>query len=307
MIESLVYQTKSGGAKESGEQLVWTPAPTDPVRYGHGALVVGDEMFMAGGFNPSGTIVTTFQKYNFITKQWTTLAPLLASGLRYSTLINVNGDIRPVGLGNRKDAYALTGNAWRSLGSSPEWITYGYVSGWYKGKFYQIGGDGSTVNGVQRTRQSFVEWDPATDKWTVLLNTPFPGTYACGGVIGDKFWVYGGNGVVAGTPYIWFYDFITKVWTQGPQHPSGLGRAQCFYASRGDRIIIGAGTDVTNGRSREVYAFDLTSMGWERLKDVDVAGFTSGSSVVYDNKIWVYGGIAGGALNQFFSYDITRS
>jgi len=308
MIELLNHRNKvGGGSQESGEQLVWTSAPTEPERYGHSLLAVGDEMFMAGGLNGSGAYPTTFQKYNFLTKQWAVLAPLPTTGLRYSALIAVNGDIRPVGLSNRKEAYALTGNAWRSLGTAPEWVCYGYISGWYNGKFYQIGGDGTTVNGVTRTRQTFVEWDPATDKWTILPNIPFPSMYAAGGVVGNKFWVYGGNGTLAGTPYMWTYDFITKVWSQGPMHPSGQSRAQTFSGSLGNRIIVGGGTDAVNGRSKEVYVFDLGTMGWERLKDLE-SGISATCAVVYDDKIWVHGGqAAAGILSKFFSYDIKRS
>ncbi|MNM20177.1 N-acetylneuraminate epimerase [compost metagenome] len=302
------WDGSSGGPKESGEQINWTTAPTDPIRSLHSAIAVGDEMFMAGGFNNAGIAVATFQKYNFITEQWTTLSPMLATGLRASALINVNGDLRPLGLSNRKDAFALTGNIWRALGTAPEWVCYGYVAGWYNGKLYQIGGDGTTVNSVTRTRQMFLEWDPVTDKWTILPNLPFSSLYAVGHVVGTKFWVYGGNGSNAGTPFMWSYDFVTKTWVQGPSHPSGQARSQCFSANIGNRIIVGGGTDAVSKRTKEVYVFDIGLLAWERLKDLET-GAQSASCVVYDDKAWIYGGYAidGSLQNKFFSYDIKRS
>lgn len=306
MIELLNTGRQGGGGppKESGEQITWGSAPTEPVRFGHGAVLVGDEMYLAGGFGESGTLVPNFHKYNFLTKQWANLANMNLATLRYSSLLFYNNDIRPLGLSNRKDAYAISGNVWRSLGSSPDWNVYGNVSAWWGGKLYVAGGDGLTVNGVTRTRQTFVEWNPVTDTWTILPNLPFISLYSIGGVIGDKLWITAGNGVNNGTPFIWFYDFITKVWTQGPSHPSGSVRAQMVGGVIDKRIIVGGGNDGA-GHSKEVCAFDMDTMSWERLKDFDEP-CTGGTAVVYDDKLWVYGGRTPTAISKFFSYDLKR-
>lgn len=305
MIELLPYSRKApSGGKETGEQAILPVTITEPKRFGHGAVVAGNEMFMGGGFNSTSAVVTNFHKFNFLTKQWTNLAPLPLVGLRYSALLRVGNDIRPYGLSDRKDAFAITGNAWRLLGNSPEWMMYGYVHGWHNGKLYVAGGDGSTVNGLARNRKTVLEWDPVADKWTFLPDLPFLSIYSVGGIAGGKLWIYGGNGVNAGSPYIWFYDIATKVWTQGPIHPSGLSRALSFGASNGNRLIMGGGTD-TNGRSKEVYVFDLDTYAWEQLPDIAVP-MTGASAVVYDEKIWIFGGQNTAVLNSFFSYDIRR-
>lgn len=149
----------------------------------------------------------------------------------------------------------------------------------------------------------FDEFDPATNKWTVLPDAPRPRDHVSVAVADNKLLVAGGrlstariNQVINTTiPETDLYDFSSGKWTTlAPEHNIPTMRAGHTAVAYGNKILlIGGESGTQEAAHQEVEAFNLDTNQWEKFPSLHQG--RHGTQAVFLNKK-VY--IAAGSANR---------
>lgn len=171
-------------------------------------------------------------------------------------------------------------------------------------KLYMFGGfDGSDY------LAEMWEYDPATLTWTLLYNssseTGDSGTAPCGrqgsGMVsyGSDLYIFGGSWDDSGYQYsdaIWKFSTVSNTWIKIVDGGGPVGRQSHGLVIISDDIYVIGGV---NGASIEtelgdMWSYNITGDTWTMLANTFVPALTVSSArhsaVVYDGKIYVYGG-----------------
>jgi uncharacterized repeat protein (TIGR03803 family) len=186
------------------------------------AAVLGGEIYVIGGYNTSGTVLTDVQIYNPTTNKWSTGTPLpTATGASSAAVVN---NILYVFGGST--ATAVTGAVWAYSPKTKAWTSMapmltarnGTLAVVEKNSVYVMGGNlGGGANFVATVES----YNPATNMWTE--ETPMDGAkdYAGGGLIGTT--IVAADGAVASgqiTGDTEGYNATTNEWSELTADPT---------------------------------------------------------------------------------------
>ncbi len=200
----------------------WTEkAPMIVGRGEHAVAVFDGKIYVTGGNDYDGNVVSVVEVYDPVADTWTQVADLPtprhhhASAAVDSLIYVVGGRQGYWGttytMISMVEAYSPASNTWYSIGDMP-YPRGGLSAAGMGDKLYIFGGE---IPGIFEESE---EYDPATDTWRLLtpMLTPRHGTAAA--VVGDTAFIIGG-GRVSGM----FYDdsnegFVLGTCTDDPDH-----------------------------------------------------------------------------------------
>jgi N-acetylneuraminic acid mutarotase len=184
----------------------------------------------------------------------------------------------------------------------------------YNGKLYIV--NGITHGHTSGTTNMFDEYDPATQKWTVLPNAPHIRDHSTATVVNNKLYAVGGRNTSLHDPnnFMSFfdktvlevdcYDFKTGTWTSlDAKLPLGTGGGTLvnlnnkLYYMGGER----ATATTPNGPQKDVYCLDLAKpRQWVKIANLNLAR-NGTSATVLNGKIYLAGGSRGEIAVEVFS------
>ncbi|XP_037778566.1 uncharacterized protein LOC119575159 [Penaeus monodon] len=144
---------------------------------------------------------------------------------------------------------------------------------------------------------------------------------------GDKLVVFGGELCMSNETPLWIYHPQTRMWRKwrwagagasGARMGGGSERGRIGGASgptgrrghtalmAGDSMIIYGGYQDLRGSSSEIWSFNVVEETWSQIssRGEQPAGRHAHSAVLYDNQMWVYGGMTDlQERNDFWRFD----
>ncbi|HDM37911.1 MAG TPA: hypothetical protein ENG55_02485, partial [Candidatus Omnitrophica bacterium] len=169
--------------------------------------------------------------------------------------------------------YSISNNKWERLANSI--LYYGNGGGgitYYNGKIYSWEGG---------NRSGFAEYDPATDTWTSLANTPSTMYWGCvmqGAQDAGEDYIYALRGNKTST--FWRYKISTNTWEAMADVPGSVWEGGCLlYPGTGDYMYATRGYSST-----DFYRYSISNNTWEALANVDGPkrnGIRSQDTLVY--------------------------
>lgn len=158
---------------------------------------------------------------------------------------------------------------WTSMSPPPSPLVYP-KGVWAGDRMVVIGMAGSTVGEVAEERAIGLSYDPATDRWTRLAESPLP-TLGDQSLVwtGDRLIVWGGSLGEEARADGASYDPQTDTWEELPDAPL-KGRFDHFAAWIGDRMLVwggGAGEEVSRVEYLDGATYDPHARTWAKLPD----------------------------------------
>ncbi len=284
----------------------WITKTSLPINRGElGGALIGDRIYLAGGFSDIGGGATDFQIYTPATNAWT-LGPKMPVGLHHPNVGSANGKLYVLGgcdhtrrpdpgpnnspwLGSHHAfEYDPGTNMWRTLKPLAHTAAASGVAYW-GGKLYVIGGvdtNGIVLNLVQ-------EYDPETDTWREMANMPIAREHIGVAVLDSLIYVVAGR--TAGLSYksitnFQAFDPNRNEWHILPNLPtarSGLALA----AANGRLYALGGewGDDVNGPASFDLNEeYDVVKKSWRTAAKMGYArnGFTA---INYHDTVYAIG------------------
>jgi N-acetylneuraminic acid mutarotase len=278
----------SGGAGNAWASLALMIEPRQEV----GVAVVGNRIFVAGGFRANGSTANTLEVYDVGTNAWSVAAPM-PTAVNHPGAAAVNG--RFYVIGGALASGASTGavqeydpgrNEWALRASMPT-ARNAVVTGVRAGRIYVAGG---APGG-----RDLEAYDPAADRWEALPAMPTARNHVAGGFVGDRLFAIGGrppNTLAVNEAF----DAVARTWsarTAMPTGRSGHGAAVvrgCVYVFGGE-----GNASRPDGVFPQNEAYDPRANTWETLAPMPTPRHGVGAVAVGDRIF-----IPGGATQQGF-------
>lgn len=154
-----------------------TKTPMKYPRSSHQVVIIDGKIYVMGGSNDSG-ILNTVEEYDHTNNTWTTKTPMHNAKNRYQ-VATINGKIYAIGgltsavsCIKTVEEYDPSTDIWTTKAPMNEARCYHQVAV-VDGKIYAIGGQSITTTAPSTYLNSVEEYDPSTNKWTIIapLNT----------------------------------------------------------------------------------------------------------------------------------------
>jgi len=217
-----------------------TLAVTPAARQQIGAQVVGDKIYMPGGYAASFVPSNVFYIYDIPTNTWST-GPTLptavgdyAIGTYNDNFIYVIGGYNGTSDVNTVQVYDIFANTWTAGTSKSGTAVAGLRGGIANGKIIVAGGYSQTVGGTVNEAQigTIDPLDPYSITWAALSPMPYGTTsrFAAGAML-DRVYFTGGDPTGAGTIALtntFAYNVTTGAWELGPSKPTGVSNVHSF-------------------------------------------------------------------------------
>ena len=148
----------------------------------------------------------------------------------------------------------------------------------------------------------FDEYNPATNAWKILPDSPRPRDHFQAAVVGDRVVVAGGRRTTQRTghvldltvPEVDTYDFKTNAWKTLPASGNlPTQRAGCTAVALDGRVIVIGGESPQKLAHNQTEALDLGSNTWQTLPALQT-GRHGTQAVVHGKRVF----IAAGSANQ---------
>ena len=255
------------------------------------ATLVGDNIYVIGGFDKSGKVLDTAEVYNIKNNSWNTVTPL-PQPLHHTAATTFNGSIYVIG--------GYTNNNW--LPSAKLFIYDTKHDTWIEGSFmptargaltavfidgilYAIGGEGE--NGIMDINEAY---NSKAKTWLSKSPMPTARHHAASAVVDGNVYVIGGR--IEGTFPITnvnvteMYDPKTDIWMT--LDPMLSARSGISAASINNTIYVFGGEDATKTYNNNE-KYDVKDKKWESKEPLPTA--RHGLSAVSGNdKIYIIGG-----------------
>ncbi len=271
------------------------------------AATLGGSIYVIGGANASGTVVSNVQIYNPATNKWTTGTALPAATQNSSAAVvnNVlyvfggdNGVSTPT---NAVWAYNPTSKAWTSMAAMPTARngTLAVVEG---GKVYVMGGNlGGGANFVATVES----YNPATNTWATETSMASAKDFPAGGLIGTT--IVSADGAPSGSQVTGDtegYNATTNSWSELAADPTARTGAcsgvigTTLYDASGYVNSGGTGTNMNE-------SFSLSANKWTTTLAPIPQGTFYPASAASNGQLYCFGGLAtlnGTAINNVQAY-----
>jgi N-acetylneuraminic acid mutarotase len=159
----------------------------------------------------------------------------------------------------------------------------------FNGKIYVIGGQDTAINYLNTVE----EYNPATDSWSTKSPMPTKRAYLTSSEFNGRIYVFGGMNFDQSTGQTIYlstveeYDPVVDTWQKkAAMQIARMGGNSCVV--KGKIIVFGGSGDKGDLNSMEIY--DPQTDTWEPKIYYMKAPRSGISSVVFDNKIYVFGG-----------------
>lgn len=238
--------------------------------------IYGDELYIAGGYSAT----TAFNKYNFLTKTWTSL-PTLPFSATYCSGAGI-GDNFYVAYDNVLRRYNITEETWYTSSTGPYYFRRSSAV-YHEGYIYVIGSYYSTYSTYH------ARYDISQDTWETLTDTPdawiFRGCAAWDGYIYTV-----GGGTTTPNAAMYRYNITTNSWDTLDAPTFGASFRSRIEAYNGKLYHFG-GVD-SSGTSKELWEYDITTATWTQLSDgiQELTLLTGSTGLIYDGRMVCTGG-----------------
>jgi N-acetylneuraminic acid mutarotase len=287
--------TSDSTAPNGGNGQWTTVAPMLTARTVAGAGVIGDRLYVIGGFSYVGNDPVTLsnvEEFDPRFNRWMERAPMptphgyLASGVVNGILYAVGGQDDPAGTSvilNSVEAYDPVTDTWTTKTSMPT-ARRGAAIGVVGGILYAIGGELSPA-GSHNMSKAVEAYDPATDSWTTRAPMLTARDALSVTVINDTLYAIGGYDGVAYLPTVELYDPATDHWTTKAPMPTARAIATAL-ALDGKLYVAGGYTGIT---TQTVESYDPAADNWTTKSPMpgSRAGHVGG---VVNGKLYFVGG-----------------
>jgi len=265
------------------------------------ACVHNDDLFLAGGANGTVTL-TSFRKFNLLTRKWTDLA-LLPRGLEGGVLSVVGGNIYLFGGGVMVNGaistynanlykYDIENNVWSTLSASPLGGRRLFTGEAIGRVLYYFGG----WNGAEISRVESFNLD--TGAWTTLPNLPGirHGNYCA--TDGSKIYIFGGLTDGGGTSNNDVLVFDPSVSTSVTTLVTTLAKPpvrsySMLYVEENNLYVYG-GYENGNGTAvrNDFWVLNLATKEWKQipLSGTPIDGRGSSAYTYWKGELHVIGG-----------------
>lgn len=190
---------------------------------------VGDEVYLLGGWRSGAALA---RKYNLVDRIWTNLASSPNRAAWGITAEYLNGFIYLLDNNGNVFEYSVAGDAWASRTSVSQSGYTAMVSVVWNDEIYVVG---FLDNG-------FYKYNPTSDSWTQLADTPHPVAACAMGVIDDRIYCVAGSeqGNNSNTyRTVLAYDIATNSWAVDQLQISGKRTWMASVEYQGGFYILG--------------------------------------------------------------------
>ena len=178
----------------------------------------------------------------------------------------------------------------------PPHVTWGSASSWLNGKYYLIGGYNSS---------KMVVYDPVTNTWATLADSPRPGFVETVTVNGKIYMIGGTSGGVTGYYSACSVFDPSSGWSALPSLPNPRGRAA--LVTEGDNIYVIGGVGSSSGTAtNSIYKFNTLTSTWSILPSM-LTNRSYPYAVLHDGHIYITGGSFQSDQSSFERYQISTS
>lgn len=267
---------------------VKSPMPT--VRMGATAVATGSRIFVIGGIDGFGKILSTVEVYDTTTDQWTKFRDL-PKPLHHSGVAVLDGVLYVIG-GMEKFSSSPTSDVFAYYEGSDEWVTKtplpsprsAFATALMDRSIYIIGGTDLTGE----TNDLFV-YKPDTDLWETKTSPPTKRDYMEAAGINGKLYVAGGRSgsIRSALALLEIYDPVTDMWTFGAPLPfarGGLGGAAL------EGLFMIAGGEKLTGTFSEIEGYDPKIKKWISFPRLPTARQGMGVAAVGSTIFTIGGG-----------------
>lgn len=272
----------------------------------HAAAVVGDKMYIIGGYASSSYVAEVWE-YDFIAQEFTQLNNFptvigtnyveVIDGIIYSSGGTTNGSDS----GNTTTGYKydIGSDAWTPIANNSIAMRNGAV-GTYDGKLYLYGGrvnDGSDDGNLYA-------YDPAEDQFIDgVADAPVAMSFPGAAAVNGKIYVAGGHDGSGWSKRTDEYDPATNMWTRKQDRPiEAIEHMTC--ECNGKLYTVGGhvGPGGSGGNSNLFYSYDPTTDTWDTLP-VAPSNLKMADMVSVGNKLYVPGSDGGSSNMYIFDTD----
>jgi len=269
-----------------GTEGTWAAlTPMSEARQEVGVAVIGNRIYVVGGFRTNGSTANTVEVYDVAADRWSFGPPLPVAvnhpgAAALGGLLYVVAGATATGPTAALQAFDPGRNVWEAR--TPMAVARSAVmTGTLGGKLYVAGGSPAG--------QAFEVYDPATDRWTSLAELPTGRNHLAGGFIGGRLHAVGGRPPLTLATHEAF-DVAAARW--GPLAPMPTGRSGHAAALvRGCLYVMGGegNPNAGSGTFAENEGYDPRTDQWFRLLPMPTPRHGIGAVVVGD-RIYIPGG-----------------
>lgn len=280
---------------QKGGSPIWTigspmPRPTTEVA----AAVLGDTIYIIGGYDEEGEGIGMVELYNATSDSWVEGIAQLPLPLHHTSAASYQGKIYVAGgytgdwtASDRLFIYDPKTNEWTQGNPMP--TPRGYpTANFVDGTLYVVGGDGGTAK--ERAALNATEsYDPVTNQWTSHASMPTARHHAASAVVDGKLYVVGGRigEELNNVDLIEAYDPISDSWTIDlepmPSKRSGIGAVSV----NGSIYVLGGEQNQGTFDNNERY--NPVNNIWTEVEPMPTPRHGLGVASI-DDKIYAIGG-----------------
>jgi N-acetylneuraminic acid mutarotase len=259
-------------------------------------------LYAIGGATSSGGSLGRVQAYNVATNTWKWRAELPIAVYNTNGAAEINGKIYISGGVTRdkffrRELYMFdpATNKWTRKRDMPE-VTWGGLTAVLNGQLYVLTCELEDDCYIDFAPLSLYRYDPATDQWTLLGNSPPQTRRPMGGFMGRKLYFTGDNSPRSGEGGLFTaYDPATNTWTR--KTPMPAPRFNGAGVTLGGKLYVIGGLqrnpDGSISQVRTTSVYNPNTDTWSNVKPMpDLRSGFSASLVFLDRKprIEVVGG-----------------
>jgi hypothetical protein len=272
----------SGGPGNSWASL----APMIEPRQEVGVAVIGNRLFVAGGFRGNGSTANTLEIHDVTTNAWSMGAPM-PTAVNHPGAAAVNGRLYIIGGALASGASTSAVQEYDparndgALKAPMPTARNAVVAGVRGGRIYVAGG---APGG-----RDLEAYDPATDRWETLPPMPTPRNHVAGAFVGDRLFAIGGrppNTLAVNEAF----DAVARAWSARAAMPTGRSGHGAAVV-RGCVYVFGGEGNAArpDGVFPQNEAYDPRTNTWETLAAMPTPRHGIGA-VALGDRIFVPGG-----------------
>ncbi len=281
----------SSSSSSSTAELFWSNgAPMPTPRTEIAAALLGDNIYIIGGFDKSGRVTDIVEVYNLKNNSWTKVAPI-PQPLHHTSAASYNGKIYVVG--GYTDLWAPTNNLF---------IYDPIQNDWQEGKSMPTAKGALNANFINETLYAVggssdkplptnEAYDPSANAWTHKAPMPTARHHAASSVTDGKLYVIGGriSGSLDNIDINEMYDPIQDRWVSNNLESMPSKRSGIAAASINNSIYVFGGEEPSKTfNNNEKY--DVKTNEWTSEVPMPTARHGLAAVYVEDDKIYVIGG-----------------
>ncbi|HIA70698.1 TPA: hypothetical protein EYN98_32555 [Candidatus Poribacteria bacterium] len=274
-----------------------SPMPTS--RHGLATVVIGNKLYVIGGFNGRRQ-VATLELYNPATDTWEKAASM-DQARQYLSAEVVNGKIYAIGGYGRTsylsttEAYDPVTDTWQTMAPMPT-SRHVFATAVVGDLIYAIGGH----NG--RSLATVEVYDTKTNNWKKSASIPTPRYGLVAVAVGHKIYTFGGQDQKPLSSFE-IFDIAENQWSAGPNMPTAR---YAFAAAIDDellKIYLVGGT----GGGDKVEVYNINNGKWEILAMINQTRSHLGAGIITNmNQLYAVGGVSDQTLSIVEALPLVR-